>query len=266
MKKILIVEDDPKIAFGLCVRLKANGYITWVAEDAITALRLTLSHKPDLIVLDISLPAGNGLTLAERLCELPEACETPIIIATGSADPRLSEKALEIGAVALLRKPYHADTLLMAARQALALSERRPHAVAPAGRLSPPPGKGERKRVLIVEDDEKVAKALALRIQAAGFDTSVATDGLSGVRCAVETRPDAVVLDISLPAGDGFSVAERIRANVATPVPLIFLTASKRQEFRQRAHQLGAAGFFEKPYQPEALLAAINQATRATAA
>ena len=67
-----------------------------------------------------------------------------------------------------------------------------------------------------------------------------------------------------LPAGDGFSVAERIQANVAEPIPLIFLTASKRQEFRERARQLGAAGFFEKPYQPEALLAALNRATRAT--
>jgi DNA-binding response OmpR family regulator len=260
MNKILIVEDDPKIAFALCVRLKAHGYTTWMAEDAITALNLTLSHRPDLIVLDISLPGGNGLMLAERMAELPETCETPIIVATGSADPCLSEKALQIGALALLRKPYHPDTLLMAVRQALALSQRRN-----SGTTGGPIAKPERKRILIVEDDEKVAKALALRIQAAGFDTSVATDGLSGVRCAVESQPDAVVLDISLPAGDGFSVAERIRANVAAPVPLIFLTASKRQEFRQRARELGAAGFFEKPYQPAALLAAINQATRATA-
>ena len=263
MKTILIVEDDPKIAFALCVRLKAHGYTTWMAEDAITALNLTLSHRPDLIVLDISLPGGNGLTLAERLGELPQTRETPIIIATGSADPHLSEKALQIGALALLRKPYQPDTLLMAVRQALALSQRRNPATT-ASRVSGPMGKNERKRILIVEDDEKVARALALRIQAAGFDTSVATDGLSGVRSAVETQPDAVVLDISLPAGDGFSVAERIRANVATPIPLIFLTASKREEFRQRARQLGAVGFFEKPYQPEALLATINQVTRAT--
>ena len=75
-----------------------------------------------------------------------------------------------------------------------------------------------------------------------------------------QTKPDAVVLDISMPAGDGFTVAERIQANIPTPTPIIFLTASRRPDFRQRARQLGAVGFFEKPYEPEDLLAAVRNA------
>ena len=117
------------------------------------------------------------------------------------------------------------------------------------------------KVILIVEDDEKLAKALALRMKAAGFETSIANDGLSGVRSAVNTKPDAIILDISLPVGDGFVVAERIQANIANPMPIIFLTASKRADFRQRAQELGAVAFFEKPYDAEALLAAIREVT-----
>src|SRR5438309_5081007 len=90
------------------------------------------------------------------------------------------------------------------------------------------------KRILIVEDDEKVAMALAIRMKAAGFETTLANDALSGVRSAVAHQPDAVVLDISLPAGDGFVVAERIQANIPTRTPIIFLTASKRPDFRQK--------------------------------
>jgi CheY-like chemotaxis protein len=264
MKGIVIVEDDAKAALALCVRLKAQGYTTWIAEDAISALTLIRSHRPDLLVLDIALPGGNGLTLAEQLSELPEAAETPIIFATGSNDPKVGEKAQQLGAVALLRKPYDSDTLLTAVRHGLA-HPRRKSGLATALASSTQVGPTTRKKVLIVEDDEKVAKALSLRIQAAGFETSVATDGLSGIRFAVTNTPDAVVLDISLPAGDGFSVAERIQANVPKPIPLIFLTASKRQEFRHRANQLGAVGFFEKPYQPEALLAALSRATSVAA-
>jgi len=162
----------------------------------------------------------------------------------------------------LLRKPYEPDELLGVVQQVLerwggAGATNLRGAVAGAEA----PNKGKRKRVLIVEDDEKVARALAIRMGAAGFETMVANDAMTGVRCAVNTKPDLVVLDISLPAGDGFAVAERIQANIANPMPIIFLTASKRADFRQRAHDLGAVAFFEKPYEPEALLAAVREVT-----
>jgi len=68
-----------------------------------------------------------------------------------------------------------------------------------------------------------------------------------------------VLLDISLPAGNGFTVAERMKTALPNPVPVIFLTASKQPGFRDRARELGAAGYFEKPYEAEDLLAAVRQ-------
>jgi DNA-binding response OmpR family regulator len=118
------------------------------------------------------------------------------------------------------------------------------------------------KRILIVEDDERIARALSVRLTAAGYETRMAHDGLAGFRAAVLEKPDLVLLDISLAAGDGFTVAERIQSNIPRPIPMIFLTASKRQEFRQKAQGLGAVGFFEKPFEPNALLTAINKAVR----
>lgn len=117
------------------------------------------------------------------------------------------------------------------------------------------------KCILIVEDDCKIAKALALRLNAAGYQTILAQDGWTGVQCAVGRRPDLMLLDISLPAGDGFTVAERIRKQSRIPIPMIFLTASKRPDFRERARAMGAAGFFEKPFDTEALMCAIRIAT-----
>ena len=66
MKKILIIEDDPRLALALSVRLKANGYATWIAVDCITAVSTAVEIKPDLILLDVSLPAGNGFSLIEQ--------------------------------------------------------------------------------------------------------------------------------------------------------------------------------------------------------
>ena len=90
----------------------------------------------------------------------------------------------------------------------------------------------------------------------------MAHDGLTGVGAAVVEKPDLVLLDISLAAGDGFTVAQRIQSNIPTPIPMIFLTASKRPEFRQKAQGLGAVGFFEKPFEANALLTAINKAVK----
>ena len=80
------------------------------------------------------------------------------------------------------------------------------------------------------------------------------------MNAAVENLPDLVLLDIGLPGGDGFTVAEKIQSLVRTPIPMIFITASKQPGFRQKANELGAAGYFEKPYEAEELLAAIQAA------
>jgi DNA-binding response OmpR family regulator len=259
MHKILIIEDDHKLALALSVRLKAHGYSTWHAADAINGLNKAVHHQPDLILLDISLPAGNGLAVAKHLRTLPETRKTPIVFATASHDPNLRQKAVKAGAIGLLRKPFEPEALLAVVELAL-LNGRgrvRPASATTVQKLTPQ----SPKRILIVEDDEKVAKALAVRMKAAGFETAVASDGMSGVRSAVNSRPDAIVLDISLPAGDGFSVAERIQANIPKPTPIIFLTASRRPDFRQKAKELGAVGFFEKPYEAEALVATIREVT-----
>ncbi len=114
------------------------------------------------------------------------------------------------------------------------------------------------KKVLIVEDDEKVAHGLYLRIKGAGYETSAAYDALGAVISAARIRPDAVLLDINLPAGNGFSVAQRIQAIMPPGKPIIFITASRKPGLCDRAIELGAVGFVEKPYDPEQLLELLH--------
>jgi CheY-like chemotaxis protein len=79
------------------------------------------------------------------------------------------------------------------------------------------------------------------------------------LNAAVRNPPALVLLDISMPAGSGFSIAEQIQTRIPTPIPIIFLTASKQPDFREKAEKLGAAGYFEKPYEAEELFGAIRQ-------
>jgi len=112
MKTVLIIEDDQRIALALEIRMKAKGYATIVTHDAIVGTSQAVRHKPDLILLDISMPGGNGLALAAKFHKLPETKDVPIIFATASKDPQLLSRVVDLEAVALFEKPFDTDELV----------------------------------------------------------------------------------------------------------------------------------------------------------
>jgi len=118
-KKILIVEDDPDILKGMSVRLKASGYDTFVASDAITSIIMARKHEPDLIILDLGLPAGDGFLVIERLKKVPALGLIPIIIVSGRTGLPNQELAHEAGVKAFLQKPVDNAELLAVIRKTL---------------------------------------------------------------------------------------------------------------------------------------------------
>lgn len=99
----------------------------------------------------------------------------------------------------------------------------------------------------ITEDDEKISKDLDAGLNAPAYQTSTAFDAM-GMQKALNTAPDAILLDITMPGGKGLTLAEGLKATTKTQdIPTIFLTASKQPELRQKAMALGGAVFFEKP-------------------
>jgi DNA-binding response OmpR family regulator len=118
-KKILIVEDDPDIRKGMSVRLKASGYDTFVASDVVTSLIMARKHTPDLIILDLGLPAGDGFLVIERLKIIPALALIPIIIVSGRTGLPNQELAQEAGVKAFLQKPVDNAELLAVIRKTL---------------------------------------------------------------------------------------------------------------------------------------------------
>lgn len=116
--------------------------------------------------------------------------------------------------------------------------------------------------ILLVEDDKKLSLALGMRLKAYGHKLTFSPDAVSAVSQAISAQPDLIIIDINLPGGDGFKVAERLKSNVETSsTPFVFITASRQQGLRDRAVQLGASGFLEKPFDSTQLLEVIDSTT-----
>jgi two-component system sensor histidine kinase/response regulator len=119
MKTVLLIDDDNVFLLSIGVRLKSMGYTVCTAKDAASAISVVRKTSPDVIVLDVSLPGGDGFLVAERLQTLISSAVTPIIFVTASEKHGLRERAMKLGAVAFLAKPFAATTLADAIETAL---------------------------------------------------------------------------------------------------------------------------------------------------
>jgi len=257
--KILVVDDDTKASKGLSLRLRRSGYDVLIANDGNEGLLLANSYAPDLVVTEIWMPLGMGFALAYRLREF--APELPILFLTRNQRAGVKHTVKSFSPARLMEKPYAPEELLatvagMLAKEPARLAQRVPVPCA----KSAPPQTGDRKKILIVEDDPRIGFSLSIRLNAAGYEALLAQDALMAVSMAVKSQPDLLLLDISMPAGNGFQVAERVQALVSSAPPVIFLTASSQPSFRARAAELRAAAFFEKPFRGDELLDAIETA------
>jgi DNA-binding response OmpR family regulator len=104
-KKILIVDDDPDVRKSMNVRLKADHYDTFFAADAVSSMVEERKHEPDLIILDLGLPAGDGFIVIERLKAVPSLAVIPFIVVSGRDFRANQRRVVSMGAKGFLQKP-----------------------------------------------------------------------------------------------------------------------------------------------------------------
>ena len=112
-KKILVIEDDPEMRLALQIRLKANNYSVVFAVDGVSGVAEARKHTPDLILLDLGLPAGDGFTVLERLQAIPALAPIPVVVVSGRDRTASLDRAMMSGARAFLQKPVRNGELLL---------------------------------------------------------------------------------------------------------------------------------------------------------
>ncbi|MFD3478193.1 response regulator [Streptomyces sp. NPDC058695] len=119
-------------------------------------------------------------------------------------------------------------------------------------------------RVLVVEDDPQLVRALVINLQARRYGVDPAPDGATALRLAAARQPDAVVLDLGLPDMDGTDVIKALRS--WTRVPILVLSARRASDEKVAALDAGADDYITKPFSMDELLARLRAAVRRTEA
>src|SRR6202162_4912673 len=119
------------------------------------------------------------------------------------------------------------------------------------------------QKILVIEDEEGIIHLLNLYLKDAGFDVVAAKDGADGLALHAREHPDLVLLDVMLPAIDGFEVCRRIRAWSKTPI--LMLTARGAEDDRITGLDLGADDYLVKPFSPRELVSRVKAILRRVA-
>ncbi|XXF80759.1 response regulator [Myxococcaceae bacterium GXIMD 01537] len=241
--QVLVADGEPEVGWTLKALLAARGYEVRLAGSAEEALAMARRHHPDLLVVSQHLPDVDGIRLAEILRHDPETRKAPLLI-TAAFDER--QRAFRAGADAFLVKPLSADKVL-----------------ATLDSLARGSGGQQHGRVLVVDDDAKIASICREVLESLGFEVLVA-GSLEEARAALrERRPDVMLLDVTLPDGDGFGFIEEIKAERASGhISVIFVSARTETSTKVRALKLGGDDYLTKPFDALELGARVESVLR----
>ena len=206
--RVLVIEDDANAYELIASALGAAGFLPIRARHGDEALRLARDAKPVAVTLDLVLPGVDGWEVLKRLKSDPATRDLPVVIISLVENRDLG---LALGADEYFVKPVDRDRLVERVRAITARS-----------------ANGSRPRLLVIDDDDAVHTLLAEDLAAHGYAIVNAYSGEEGLRAAVSSRPDVIVLDLMMPNMSGFEVADSLKDDPRTAnIPIVVLTSKE---------------------------------------
>lgn len=249
-------------ALALC---RGHGLRAQLLAEAMSAVLALAGQRPALAVLDFALPGVDWPGLCRSLPAQPGLAQLAILPVVDGGDRASLAACAALGLAALRAEDDPAAALgrWLAARAGAA----DPAAPAP----SATDAEAARPRVLLVDDDRDLLRAMQLRLQPYDLEVHITTSGREALWTAAELKPDLVITDYSMPEGNGEYVLARLRQDPALQaIPVIVMTGWTIDGGLDASHQrdmLGpyrAAAYLRKPVEAAALLAEVGRHVRLT--
>ena len=116
------------------------------------------------------------------------------------------------------------------------------------------------KRILAVDDEPHILKLVSFSLKSGGYEVLEASDGLSAIEVARAEKPDLVLMDVMMPACDGYEACRRLKADPETAeIPVMMLTAKTQESERKTGEAAGAVDYIKKPFTPKDLVAQVRE-------
>lgn len=223
---VLLCDDDPEVLEELKPLLESRNYRVATATKGEDAIAFAISHQPDAILLDLIMPGMNGWEVMDELKQQESTKNIPIVICSVCSVNYTPHPEQEFSD--WVCKPIDETSLFSALQNALYSTSKL-------------------NRVLIVEDDPILAEIISTLLTTHHIQTHLAKTGSEAIRLSQDFDPDLLILDISLPEGDGFAVVEWLKQhNRLYRIPLLVYSAKDLDASERQRLQLGDTQFLTK--------------------
>ncbi len=240
--EVLVINDSAVVFKMYSEALEKMGYDILKGTNEEDAIDLARRHRPNIIIIDLSMPAINDASIVKVLREDPETKEIPIIVFSqdSSEGLRLNEGM----SVTIAKRPLDQETFANHVNEAMFRYLRRADG---------------KEKILIVDDEQSIASLLSSMLLEFGYRTIIACTGEDALHKAEIEQPQLILLDINLPGMDGFQTLERLKNSISTShIPIILLSGIKDAKEKARGLNLGASDYITKPYSSLELEARIR--------
>lgn len=241
-RRILLIDDSTLVHHHLVPPLQAQGYEVCEAFDGQEGFAKAQELKPDLIICDIEMPHMNGFEVCTAVRHTPEIADTYIIMSSTLGSAADQQKGFISGVDEYVTKPVVIPELLDRVKK-----------VFTAARTG-------RESILILEDDDQLAKNLAKSLTKQGFATRIATTLKDALRLLKRLNYDLVISTIHLTDGTMVDLFTACHTSALDHQPdVLILTSRDSQADEKLVMNAGAAGILSKPFTMDSLLAAVER-------
>ena len=275
--QILVIDDSKTAQKILNVIFSQAGYEVIQAYDAESGIALAQQHKPSLILMDVIMPGISGFQATRMIRKDPDIADIPIIVVSG--DKQAGDKfwLSNIGADQYLTKPFTRSQLFTAVYKLLysgvpekntKVDEFIEKAVEASNEVIEPDQSykeknltvGNELKILVVDDSKTVQYQMKKILMQKGYEVLHAYDATSGIILAKKNNPALIIMDVVMPAMNGFQATRFIRKDKhIAEIPIVIISGNKLASEKFWATKMGANHYMSKPFSRCDMFAAIDK-------
>lgn len=253
-KRILMIDDDASFCQMVRDMLASTPCQVTATTDYREGMRLAMTHPPDLILLDIHMPEVSGLELIRQLRNMQSTRLVPVMMVTGDDRVESVQAARQFNAVAYILKPFKPLYLIEKISQLMGvplMSELQQVHLQPATPPSVAPMRIKTKTLLVIDDEPAIFQLIQDMLTDSIVKVLTATSAREGLRIAMTTPVDAILLDANMPEISGLQAAEQLRHMRTTQsLPVILMSGQDPATLAAQMLTLGIEDFLAKPFTP----------------